>query len=218
MSLFLQHKGTECFWGVWKIDESEEELLDLLPHKREYASLVGKYTSPHRRLEWLAVRVLLFVMLGEEKEIAYLPSGKPYLKDGTYALSISHTRGFAAVALSGPETEVGIDIEQYGERVRKVARRFMCTDEEAAVFEGDDIWSLLLHWSAKETMFKCLNESEVDFREHLRIRPFSPQRQGTFDACEYKTGRKQRFRISYRITPDFVLTWTAGSAGNVPFL
>lgn len=210
MPLYLQHKEETCSWGIWRIDETEEALLSLLPHAEDYARVMaGKYTSPHRRLEWLAVRVLLFTLLGEEKEIAYLPSGKPYLTDGSYALGISHTKGYAAVIWGRADSEVGIDIEQAGERVRKVARRFMRPDEVAAPFEGDDVWSMLLHWSAKETLFKCLNESEIDFKEHLRIFPFSPQRQGCFKACEYKTDRRQLFRVAYRITPDFVLTWTS---------
>ena len=33
----------------------------------------------------------------------------------------------------------------------------MREDEQPSVFRGTDTWSLLLHWSAKETMFKCLN-------------------------------------------------------------
>ena len=76
-----------------------------------------------------------------------------------------------AVVLGLPGREVGVDIEQYGERVRKVAHKFMREDEQPSVFRGTDTWSLLLHWSARETMFKCPNASEVDFRGHMRILP-----------------------------------------------
>ena len=96
------------------MDETEEELLSMLPRREVYARCVSQYAAPHRRLEWLAVRVLLFTLLGEERDIAYRPSGKPYLADGSYALSISHTKGYAAVVLGEPDSEVGIDIEQYG--------------------------------------------------------------------------------------------------------
>lgn len=190
------------------MDETEEELLSMLPRREVYARCVSQYAAPHRRLEWLAVRVLLFTLLGEERDIAYRPSGKPYLADGSYAFSISHTKGYAAVVLGEPDSEVGIDIEQYGERVRKVAHKFMRPDEQALAYEGNEVWSLLLHWSAKETMFKCLNASEVDFKEHLQVFPFIPRREGTFDAREYRTDRRQMFHISYQITSDFVLTWS----------
>ena len=83
-------------------------------------------------------------------------------------------------------------------------------DEAALPFEGDDTWSLLLHWSAKETLFKCLDAEGVDFRRHLRIIPFRPARRGVFHAREYRTGERRRFFVRYLLHPGFVLTWTAG--------
>lgn len=210
MSLFLEQSTPSCRWGVWKTDESLEELFAMLPCAEKYREEVRRFAAAHRRLEWLAVRVLLYTLLGEEKEIAYCPSGKPYLADGSASLSISHTKGYVAVALGEPGQEVGIDIEQYGERVRKVARKFMREDEEASAFRGTDIWSLLLHWSAKEAVFKCLNASEVDFRRHMRMLPFVVCEEGSFSAEEYRTAERRRFAIHYRLFPDFVLTLAQG--------
>ena len=206
MPLFLQHTALPCRWGIWKAEESPEELLTMLPHQEVYREGMRRFTAAHRRLEWLAVRVLLYTLSGEEKEIAYHPSGKPYLADDSASLSISHTKGYVAVVLGLPGREVGVDIEQYGERVRKVAHKFMREDEQPSVFRGTDTWSLLLHWSAKETMFKCLNASEVDFRGHMRILPFAVNESGVFSAEEYRTVEKRRFTIHYYLFPDFVLT------------
>ena len=208
MALFQQHTESDnCLWAIWKVDESPEQLLSLLPHSETYRQSIARFASPNRRLEWLAVRVLLYVLLGEDPEIRYRNDGKPYWADGSRSLSISHTRGYVAVIVGHPDQEVGIDIEQYGERVRKVASRFMHPDETASVYNGTDIWGLLLHWSAKETLFKCLNETEVDFQEHLRIYPFSIEESDVIQAVEYRTPKKQRFRIHYRLFPDFVLTF-----------
>lgn len=103
--------------------------------------------------------------------------------------------------------EVGIDIEQYGERVHKVAHKYMRTDEPLSSYQGTDTWALLLHWSAKEVMFKCMNTPEVDFREHLRIFPFTVTEKGVFSAEEYRTPEQRKFEIRYLLHPDFVLTW-----------
>lgn len=206
MSLFLQHTTSACRWGIWKTDESIDELLALLPHAEQYTADMRRFTAEHRRREWLAVRVLLCVLAGEEKKIAYTPSGKPFLVDETASISISHTRGYVAVLLGPRNREVGIDIEQYGERVRKVVPRFMREDEVPASFRDTDTWSLLLHWSAKETMFKCMNTPEVDFRKHLRIFPFPIAEQGVFSAEEYRTAENRHFTIHYYLFPDFVLT------------
>lgn len=211
MAAFLQHKDEQYQWGIWKTDESIEELLALLPTPEMYRQEIQRFTAPHRRLEWLAVRVLLYHLLGEETQIAYYPSGKPYLSDGSHFISISHTRGYVAVILSSM-SEVGIDIEQYGERVHKVAHKYMRPDEVPTLYKGDDTWSLLLHWSAKEVMFKCMDTSEVDFREHLHIFPFDVSQRGDFRAQEYRTNSQNPFLIYYLIGADFVMTWCLGSA------
>jgi 4'-phosphopantetheinyl transferase EntD len=100
-----------------------------------------------------------------------------------------------------------MDIEQYGTRVRKVASRFIRSDEESTMMEGDEVYALLLHWSAKEALFKLMGVEEVDFIRHLRIFPFSLSEEGEFEACEYRTGRQERYRVRYVTHPDFVLTW-----------
>lgn len=206
MPVFKQYIGESCRWGVWRVSETLEELFALLPRKEKYRAAARQFAADARRSEWLAVRVLLYKMLGEEKEICYHTGGKPYLADGSASISISHTKGYVAVILGMPGREVGIDIEYYGERVRKVAHRFMRGDEKTALFRDTETWSLLLHWSAKETMFKCMNASGVDFREHLRILPFTVDEQGVFSAEEYRTAEKRNFSIHYYLFPDFVLT------------
>lgn len=205
MSLFIQHKDAFCFWGIWKMEETYSELCRLLSGSRLPEEAERRFTALHRRQEWLSVRVLLNSLLGEEKEIGYLSSGKPYLVDGSFHVSISHTKGYVAVILGN--TPVGIDIEQYGLRVHKVAHKYMRRDEGVTPYRGDDTWGLLLHWSAKEVMFKCMDAAEVDFREHLYVEPFVVEEQGTFRAHEYRTDRQRDFLIHYLLHPDFVLTW-----------
>ena len=180
MALFLQHREPSFQWGIWKMEEPIDVLLGLLPERAYYEE--------------------------EHKEVCYEPSGKPYLADNSYFISISHTKGYIAVILS-EEKPVGIDIEQYSRRVHKVAHKYMREDEQLVSYGEDDTWSLLLHWSAKEVMFKCMNTSEVDFREHLHIEPFTIEQQGIFLAHEYRTEQQRNFRIHYLIHPEFVMTW-----------
>ena len=189
MPLFLHHKERACEWGVWRVSETYGELCALLP-RATVEEAESRFAAPHRRQEWLAVRALLRQLAGRGAEVCYLPSGRPRLADGSACISISHTRGYVAVILG--RGTVGIDIEQYGPRVHRVADRFM-----------------LLHWSAKETLFKCLDAEGVDFRRHLRIIPFRPARRGVFHAREYRTGERRRFFVRYLLHPGFVLTWAA---------
>lgn len=205
MPLYRTYKEGELLLGIWKAEETTEQLLASLEHLSRYEESLAKY-SESRKHEWLAVRVLLKTLCGEEKEIAYYSSGRPYLKDGSAYISISHTRGYVAVALH-PSREVGMDIEQYGTRVKKVASRFIRPDEEPAFGGGDEIYGLLLHWSAKETLFKLIDRKELDLLRHLHIIPFVLAEKGVFEAREYRTEQRCCYRIHYLTHPDFVLTW-----------
>ena len=83
MALFLQHKTDDIQWAVWKMEESLDALLALLPDARRVfcEQDLNRFVSERRKMEWLSVRVLLYAMLQEDKEIGYSPEGKPYLTD-----------------------------------------------------------------------------------------------------------------------------------------
>lgn len=208
MALFQRIEDEGVLLGIWKMEESEETLCAWLPEEVVQASRC--FTAPHRRMEWLTARVLLRTLLdGTAPEVVYTEMGAPALADGSHALSISHTRGYVAVLLAPPAWRVGVDIEQWGARVHRVAPRFMAPCEVPACYQGATTASLLLHWSAKETLYKCLDEQEgVDFSEHLRVMPFPVSDSGTFEAQALRTARGRRFRVNYRLYPDFVLTYT----------
>ena len=206
MPIYRTYKQGDLLVGIWKVDETIEQLRSMFHQFSIYEKSFMRFSAEKRKQEWLAVRVLLKELCGEEKKIAYLPSGKPYLEDGSAFVSFSHTSGYVAVALH-PSAEVGVDIEQYGTRVQRVASRFIREDEKVSVKSGDEIYALLLHWSAKETMFKLMEDEAVDFIKHLHILPFVPEESGTFHACEYRSGQEQEFLIHYDTHPDYVLTF-----------
>lgn len=164
--------------------------------------------SQHRQREWLTVRTLLKQMLGREVQILYTEAGKPYLADGSYHISISHTKGYAAVALD-ENRPVAVDIEHRSPRVERVRSRFMSGEEEGNLSKVQPLIHLLLHWSAKESLFKYLNESDIDFQTQLHIHPFEPVADGvwgTFDAHETRTALQQAFTIRYVVEEAYVLT------------
>ena len=209
MGLFLQDKTNDTQWAVWKVEESLEALLALLPDARRVCceQELLQFASERRKIEWLSVRVLLYFMLKEDKQIGYSSEGKPFLTDDSFFISISHTKGYVAVILN-PKPPVGIDIEQYGKRVHKVFDRFIRPDEQVEAYQGDTTWGGLLHWSAKETVFKCMKNADADLRK-LCLSHFIPQKEGTFQVREYATEGQSLFSVGYRICEDFVLTWTS---------
>ena len=206
MPLYRIYRNRDLTVGIWKVDETVEQLRSMFHQFSVYEEGFARFSSEKRKQEWLAVRVLLKNLCGEEKTIAYLPSGKPYLEDGSLHVSFSHTNGYVAVAIH-PSVEVGIDIEQYGTRVRRVASRFIREDEWISIESGDETYALLLHWSAKETMFNLMEDAGVDFIDHLHILPFEPKDSGIFKAREYRSDKGQEFLIHYDTHPDYVLTF-----------
>ena len=70
MALYLRHREDGIQWAVWKMEESLDVLLSLLPNTRKISceKELLRFTSERRKMEWLSVRVLLYSMLQEDKE------------------------------------------------------------------------------------------------------------------------------------------------------
>ena len=199
----------DAIWGVREIAGTSEELLSKLDEKELYLPVINRIKLEKRKREWLAVRILLKELLGEEKEVEYDASGKPFFKDNSYHISISHTAGYVAVILN-PEHPVGIDIEQITNQVERIRDRFLTEEENIHISKENELIHLLLHWSAKETVFKALGNSNVTFNEQLHIRTFSPKigLLETFSAYETRTKQKKEFIVSYIVNSEYVLTFT----------
>lgn len=203
MAVYLLDKSDDYRLGIWKMDEDEAELLTDAGLTESPA-----LSNPYRRREFLAVRAMAFVMGINPGDIAYLPSGKPYLTDHASTISISHTKNYVAVLLSHHAC-VGVDIEQRSERILKIRHKFMHPDEEYNLKHSnpiiDETDGLLLHWCAKESMFKAVLEEGIDFAQELRINELSTlDHSGKFKGCFLRTDH--HFQIDYQIHTDFVLT------------
>lgn len=225
-----EYNGAVC--GIWKVTETTDELRSLLTDKSftpEYFS----YKSSSRQLEFLAVRALVRELTGTECRILHFESGKPYMEGSKCKISISHTKGFVAVAIH-PDQETGIDIEYRSDRVKKVVTRFISDREMSLIdnklsFVTDEyerecaaVNMYLLFWSAKETMFKMSDSSAVDFKVHLRVNSilFPELRSkgncypetGAMEAemrCEAKTsGNIRNVRVMFYAFQDFVCTYS----------
>ncbi|MCO6025807.1 4'-phosphopantetheinyl transferase superfamily protein [Prevotella cerevisiae] len=192
--------GPDIFLGLWAIQETEEEFFRMEPELSALRQFCFEhYHSQARRLEFLAVRALVHRLVPEEPlTIGHEESGKPTLSG--WSISISHTVGYAAVLLSKKDP-VGIDIEYYSNRVEKVASRFLRADEQAP-----DLSSLLIHWSAKETVYKYDSEEHLRYDE-MRVHPFSLQ--DTFCLVDDLKVHRQ-LKVFFEVHRDFVLTFTYG--------
>lgn len=197
----------EVCLGLWQMDETVEQLLDQYPFLQAYrSSMDEKYKNDGRKLEFLAIRALMYEMLkanGASKgllshagDISHNEAGKPLFRG--YHISITHTKGYAALILSKTK-EVAVDIEYFNDRVERIASKFLRKDEKA---EGLD--SLLVHWCAKETVFKLFSEDRLQF-EDMRVKPFDTMSDWSCDVENLK--RKQMAHVDFELTMEFVLTY-----------
>lgn len=193
--------------GLWEMKESEQELLGLLPDPDQYHAALNRFVSQKRRLEFLTIRVMLNQLMDHPVTICYAPSGKPYLSGSDYRISISHTAGYATLILH-PHYEVAIDIEQRSPKVMRLQSKFMNQAELDAMDVADPLSYTLICWSAKETLFKIIDQPGIDFKENLILSPFVINKpSGYFRSFFVKNKNKCIFGMNYKSTYSYILTW-----------
>lgn len=152
---------------VWKITETADELSLLVPGEQAcYAR--ETFASEIRRAEWLAVRAIMAQLFGDSAHIVYDDAGKPSIEGVAGYISVSHTKGYAAVAFSR-ECEVGVDVELLSRDVLPVAGRFMPA-ESLDVFPSVERNKVaLLNWCAKEALFKITGDLGGNFKDNISV-------------------------------------------------
>jgi len=190
--------------GIWKIEETEEQFLQLFEEITPLLEEIKEVSNPTKRCEKLAVRALFKFLTGAEKRIVYMPSGKPALLDRSFNISISHTKGYAVIALNKHRI-VGVDIEAMSDRAHRINHRFMNIKEREALDKSSEPVVSLLHWSAKETVYKLLSREGVDFEKEILIQPFELEDK-KLKASESHTTDRKEFTIYFEVTSSYVLT------------
>jgi len=196
-------------WGIWKIEETWEEMLRQLDRQTDYISYINNCKSDNRKKEWLAVRLLLKTLTGKEMKIAYHPNGTPYLIDNEYNISISHTKGYAAVCLNRGKP-AGIDIEHRSERIHKIKSRFLNEQEWEILGANPSTDTLLICWCVKEATFKLAGRQTADWQKdfHILTLEHSSCNNGIATVKETLTPRSATCRISYHIYPEFIVAYS----------
>lgn len=177
---------------LWRITEEVDEFVP------PAALDLSHITSIPRRREILSVYALLSMMTGRnDLVIDHDDTGRPLLPD--YNLSVSHTRGWAALILS-PSRRVAVDIEYMSDRVGRVAHRFIRPDEQS-----DGLSRQLINWSAKETVYKYYSEENLQYFD-MRLHAFEVKAKGSVDVDDLKLPKT--LRVNYEVNEEFVLTYS----------
>ncbi len=121
MLIRKEYIDKDCMLGIWKIAETQDELLSMLSKTNQEHALkyLSSIKSNQRGLEWLSSRLLLQLLTNDDKTVQYTKQGQPLLADNSYQISISHSKDYAVVLLHKYK-KVGVDIENYSHRILKI--------------------------------------------------------------------------------------------------
>ncbi|MES2761415.1 MAG: 4'-phosphopantetheinyl transferase superfamily protein [Bacteroidota bacterium] len=167
-----------------------------------YAQVHG--LSVKRDIETKGKNHLICQLLDKDVEISYDDKGKPYLAGDKRHISVSHSHDKLAIIIN--ETEAtGIDIELIRDKVLRIKHKFLSDNELRDA--NDHVEKLLIYWAAKETLYKIYGLKEVDFIEHLFVKPFTKHNLGTIIGEINLPGFTETFQLNYQLVDDYVLVY-----------
>lgn len=190
----------EASWGIWKIEETEEELLWQLAAGKTDLAHFESIQHPRIRLESIASRMIV-KELTERKGSEYHgifknKNGKPFLYNSPLHISYSHTEKFAA-AIVHREKPCGIDMEHIQEKMVRVSSRFLSDAE--LLNTGDDLEKICIYWCAKEAMYKLYNLKNTEFKGNLKVSPFEKEMEGNLEGIIHVGSFLSKTEIKYRL-------------------
>ncbi|MCX6256236.1 MAG: 4'-phosphopantetheinyl transferase superfamily protein [Bacteroidia bacterium] len=193
--------------GVWKIEEDLETLLEFVVLDNDEKKKYKAYSSNSRRLEFLSVRALLSELIGKEARIVYNKNNKPFLKDGSRFISISHSHKLTAILLSTNE-KVGIDLEYMSSNIAAFAFKFLNRKEKITKENEDRRYHLYIHWCAKEALYKICDKEGISISKNIIIEPFKLKESGEIKGQVHTDKINESFDLFYSKYDNYAIVWT----------
>ncbi len=193
--------------GVWKIEEDIKTLLDSVVLEGEDKKKYKVFASNSRKLEFLSVRALLAELLGKDARIVYNKNNKPFLKDGSRFISISHSYKLTAILLSTNE-KVGIDLEHMSGNIGAIAFKFINRREKITREPEKRKYHLYLHWCAKEALYKICDKEGISIKRNITIEPFEVKDSGEIKGRVQTDKINDSFDLFYTRYDNYAIVWT----------
>lgn len=208
MAIILEKKVKDnCLLGMWEITEGFGELLARVSLDEDEKQVLFSFKNCLRQIEWLSVRALLNEMLGCNAKIVYNEEHKPFLFDGSYNISISHSKNLSSILLS-KNNRVGIDLEYMSHRIHNIAHKFINEREFISPDPTVEKIHLYIHWCAKEALYKICDKKDINFKENLTIHPFSVQESGIIRGDHHNGLIFEEYDLYYQIKGNYVIVYS----------
>jgi len=193
-----------CRLGLWEITEDYDTLFSMTRLNEEDLRRLDTFKNLNRKIESLSVRALLQQMTNPSARIVYREqSRKPYLEDGSYNISVSHSHKHTSILL-GKVKHVGVDLEYMTHDIERLA--YMFINEHEKITENPLIRRehLYIHWCAKEALYKICDKVDIIFQEHLIIKPFDVESHGDIVGVVHNNSRNEEYRLHYSLENNYV--------------
>ena len=204
MSLFLQKRSGNIDWIIWELEESVDQLIDLLLCST-IAEQIDKMKTDKRKKEYLCSRILLKELFGECISVNYNSFGVPIIDHSDWNISITHSGKYVAVARS--QSRLGIDIEQISNKLDRTKHKFSSEIELNNIDKEQSLYHLALYWSAKESVYKLVGNEPLIFDSEMIIEHFLPENEGVFILKLGSSQSKSDPNIEYRKIDNYVFTY-----------
>lgn len=201
--VFNKNIDDQTILAVWKIEETEAELIAGLQLKQHELDIIATLSNSKRALHWLSTRLLLRTMLNTADYIDCQMDdhGKPYLVNSDTHISLSHSYDYAAVLISKGK-QVGVDIELIKMKIKSIKHKFLSDVELAQKQIGDNTNGLYVAWCAKEAIYKWHGKKGLEFKQHIHIKPFKLKDEGSLQALVELPSGTRELTVNYFKTKD----------------
>ncbi|MCD4769944.1 MAG: 4'-phosphopantetheinyl transferase superfamily protein [Bacteroidales bacterium] len=208
MACITEHYLNEnTFLGVWKIEEDLKTLLKMVQLGPEDKKKFKTFRSTSRKLEFLSVRALLAELLDPESRIVYNKNNKPFIKDGSHFISITHSNKLTAIMLSTCE-RIGIDLEYMSSNISALSFKFINRKEKITKDRNNKRYHLYLHWCAKEALYKICDKEGISIKRNITIFPFEIEESGDIKGKVHSEIINEIFDLHYTGYDNYALVWT----------
>lgn len=186
--------------ALWRIEESKNELIELLP-KSWRANLNLEKVSEHN----LAARVLAKTVCPDFDILEKDEYGKPYFDSEDHKISITHAGEYAGFMFT-KKRDCGIDMEHITDRIRRLAHKFIREDEKH--YLDQELKGMYAVWCAKEAMYKHYGLKALDFKEHMKLHSERLSTNGIFRGSIHKNEYWEEIEMEYSFFDDYLLVHT----------
>ncbi|MBH75754.1 MAG: hypothetical protein CMP68_01110 [Flavobacteriales bacterium] len=164
MPLITIKKKDKYIYGVWRITENLNSLLNQIRLNKNDENYLSQISNEQRKKQSIAAKITLNQISDKKIYIEYKENGAPFCAEYKN-ISISHSNIFSIALIS--DEIIGIDIQHKKTNIKKLKSKFINKRDYNKSF--NEIEFLHHNWCSKEAIYKTLNNLKCSFKTNIYI-------------------------------------------------